>query len=267
MSGLAARFVLVCYPPWFRERYGEELAALVQDLGGGPGVVMDLALGAARAWVRPALAGDGEARVRRRLQATLATTWVAWCVGISSMPVLDRLLLDPPSPGTPQSVRTLMGLAGWLVVAGCVVAAAAAALLALRVLMPTRDRRLLLPLLPGGVLVGAEVAGALLLAQPHRLSAGFLAGVLVWLIGLGAMVLAVAAGPVVTLRRARPPVAVMRRPVLLAGVVAVLLGAVAVVDGIATAMADRTLLTLAGVAVGAGAALCATFSVARACRH
>ncbi|WP_433445065.1 hypothetical protein [Nonomuraea sp. CA-141351] len=267
MSGLAARVVLVCYPPWFRERYGEELAALVEDLGGGPGVVVDLALGAARAWLRPALAGDEEARVRRRLQATLATTWVAWCVGISSVPLLDRLLLDPPTPGTPQPVRTLVGLAGWLAVAGCVVAAAAAALLALRVLVPTRDRRLLAPLLPGGVLMGVEVTGALLLAPPHRMSAGFLAGVLVWLIGLGAMVLAVAAGPVVTLRRAQPPVVVMRRPVLLAGVVAVLLGAVAVVDGIAATMADRTLLTLAAVAVGGVAALCSTFSVTRAFRQ
>ncbi|GAA3252777.1 hypothetical protein [Nonomuraea helvata] len=264
MSALAARAVLACYPPWFRERYGEELAALVEEVGGGSRVVMDLVLGAARAWLRPALAGDGEARARRRLQATLATTWVAWSVGIWSAPALDRLLLDPPSPGTPQQVRTLVGLAGWLAVASCVVAATGAALLALRVLLPARDRRLLAPLLPGALLVGVEVAGALLLAQPHRLSAGFLAGVLMWVIGFGAMVLAVAVGPVVTLRHARPPAVVMRRPVLLAGVVAVLLGAVAVVDGVAAAMAGRTLLTLAGVAVGGVAALCSMFSVARA---
>ncbi|MFI6600882.1 hypothetical protein ACIBHX_31945 [Nonomuraea sp. NPDC050536] len=267
MSGPAARIALACYPPWFRERYGQELAALVEDTGGGPGVVVDLALGATRAWLRPALAGDPDARVRRRLQATLATTWVAWCAGVSSVPVMDRLLLDPPSPGTSHAVRTLVSAAWWLVVAGCAVATAAALLLTLRVLVPARDRRLVVPLLPGGLMVGVEVAGALLLAQPHELSAGFLAGVLVWVLGLGVTVLAIAAGPVVTLRRARPSAAVMRRPVLLAAAVAVLLGAVAVVDGVAAALTVRTPLTLAGVAVGAVAALCSSISVTRALRH
>ncbi|MCA2226263.1 hypothetical protein [Nonomuraea aurantiaca] len=78
MSGLVARVVMACHPPWFRERYGEELAALVEETGGGPRVLLDLAAGAVRAWLRPALSGDPAARVRRRMQATLATTWIAW---------------------------------------------------------------------------------------------------------------------------------------------------------------------------------------------
>ena len=264
MTGLASRVALACYPPWFRERYGEELAALVEDVGGGPRVLLDLAGGATRAWLRPALAGDPDARVRRRLQATLATTWVAWCAGITSVPLLDRLLLDPPQPGTPHAVRALVATAWWLVLAGSAVAGAGALLLTLRILVPARDRRLVRPLLPAALLMAAEAAGVLLLAQPHRLSAGFLAGLLVWVIGLGATVLAVAAGPVVTLRRARPAIAVMRSPVLLAVAVSVLLGAVAVVNGVAAALAGRTPLTLAGVAVCVVAASCSAISVARA---
>ncbi|MEV4110318.1 hypothetical protein [Nonomuraea sp. NPDC049695] len=266
MSGLVARVALACYPPWFRERYGKELAALVEDVGGGPRALLDLAGAATLAWLRPALAGAPDARLRRRLQATLATTWVAWCAGISSVPLLDRLLLDPPQPGTPHAVRVLVSAAWWLVLAGCAVAGTGALQLTLRVLLPARDRRLVRPLLPAGLLVGVEAAGAVLLAQPHRLSPGFLAGLLTWVAGLGAMVLALAVGPVVTLRRARPPVAVMRRPVLLAAAVAVLLGAVAVVDAVAAAMAGRTPLTLAGVAIGVGAALCSAVSVTRALR-
>ncbi|WP_214323837.1 hypothetical protein [Nonomuraea sediminis] len=262
MSGPAVRVALACYPPWFRERYGDELEALVEDTGGGPGVMLDLAVGATRAWLRPALGDQG-----RRAQATLATTWVAWCAGVSSVPVLDRLLLDPPAPGTPDTVRALVSAAWWLVLAGCAVAGAAALLMTLRVLVPARDRRLVVPLLPGGVLAGVEVVGALLLARPHQLSAGFLAGVLAWTAGLAATVLAVAAGPVVTLRRARPSVAVMRPPVLLAAAVTVLLCAVAVVNGVAAAMAGRTPVTLAGVAVGAVAALCSSISVTRTLRH
>lgn len=262
MSGPAVRVALACYPPWFRERYGQELAALAEDTGGGPGVVLDLAAGATRAWLRPALVNQG-----RRAQATLATTWVAWCAGVSSLPVLDRSLLDPPAPGTPDTVRALVSAAWWLALAGCAVAGAAALLLTLRVLMPARDRRLVVPLLPGAALVGVEVAGALLLARSHGLSAGFLAGVLAWVAGLGATVLAVAAGPVVTLRRARPSAAVMRRPVLLAAAVAALLCAVAVVDGVAAALAGRTPVALAVVAVGAVAALCSSVSVTRTLRH
>ncbi|GAA3165098.1 hypothetical protein [Nonomuraea roseoviolacea] len=267
MSGLAARVALACYPPWFRERYGQELAALVEDVGGGPRVLLDLAGGATRAWLRPALAGAPEARLRRRLQATLATTWVAWCAGISSVPLLDRLLLDPPPPGTPHAVRVLVSAAWWLALAGCAVAGAGALQLTLRVLVPARDRRLVRPLLPAALLVGVEVAGALLLGQAHRPLAGFLAGLLAWVIGLGAMVLAVAIGPVVTLRRARPAAAVMRPSILPAVAVTVLLGAVAMVDGVAAALAGRTPLTLAGVAIGVGAASCSAISVTRTLRH
>jgi hypothetical protein len=146
------------------------------------------------------------------------------------------------------------------------VAAAAALLLTLSVLVPARDGRLVAPLLPGGVLAGVEAVGALMLAQPQRHAAGFLVGVLVWVGGLGVTGLTAAAGPVVTLRRARPSIAAMRQPVRLAVVVAVLLGAVAVVDGVAAALVERTALTLTVVAAGAMAALCASISVARTLR-
>ncbi|MBN9620136.1 MAG: hypothetical protein J0H43_10470, partial [Actinobacteria bacterium] len=74
---------LRAYPPSFRERYGPELTALVEDLPTTPRNTVDLLVGAARAWLRPRFGADGR---RGRLQATLATTWLAWCAGFLAAP-------------------------------------------------------------------------------------------------------------------------------------------------------------------------------------
>jgi hypothetical protein len=47
------RFLLRLYPKSFRERYGDELLALLEELPATPQVVLDLLAGAVDAHVRP----------------------------------------------------------------------------------------------------------------------------------------------------------------------------------------------------------------------
>src|SRR5690242_7077585 len=112
LAGLAIK----AYPPSFRDRYGDELRALVDDLPSSSRATADLVRGAARAWLRPSLTGP-DAR-RRRLQATLATTWVAWCAGFLAAPAINRALLDPPTHGTTAFVRDMLDVAQALFFSG-----------------------------------------------------------------------------------------------------------------------------------------------------
>ncbi|MGH7705250.1 MAG: hypothetical protein ACRENY_05225 [Candidatus Dormibacteria bacterium] len=47
------RALLALYPADFQRRYGEELLALVDELGVGPRLTLDLLSGAVSAWVGP----------------------------------------------------------------------------------------------------------------------------------------------------------------------------------------------------------------------
>lgn len=53
MNARLARLALALYPLAYRRRYGEEMAALVEDQGASPRAVADLARGAVRAHLRP----------------------------------------------------------------------------------------------------------------------------------------------------------------------------------------------------------------------
>ena len=115
----ARAMALTAYPPWFRERYGDELAALADDHGRSGQATADLAVSAVRDWVRPAFAGSPVEARRLRLLASISTVWVCWCVvAVGTMATL-RLLEDPAAPGL--DVRT----PGW-VLAGHVATAAIA---------------------------------------------------------------------------------------------------------------------------------------------
>ena len=130
----AADLALRAYPPSFRARYGAEMAALVQDVGPSRRTAADLWRGAARAWLRPSFSG-ADAR-RQRLQASVATTWVAWCAGFLVAPAVNRWLLDPPQRGATSGVRTLLDVAQWLWFAGWVAALLGAAPLVARSVLP-----------------------------------------------------------------------------------------------------------------------------------
>jgi MFS family permease len=107
---LFARLAPQAYPPSFRERYGVELTALVEDTGAGPRVLVDLAVGAAKAWLRPVLGVEPDDRVRRRRLASVSTVWVCWCATFVATPALLRALEDPPPTGFDPYAG------GWLVV-------------------------------------------------------------------------------------------------------------------------------------------------------
>jgi hypothetical protein len=80
VSARLARLALALYPLAYRRRYGEEMAALVEDQGSSPRVVADLARGAMRAHLRPepavARSLDGGDRVRLGISAVL----VCWAL-------------------------------------------------------------------------------------------------------------------------------------------------------------------------------------------
>jgi hypothetical protein len=280
------RVLLACYPPSFRERYGAELVALVEDTGAGPRVCWDLAVGAAAAWVRPTFTGEPGERVRLRVQAGLSATWVAWCAGMLAVPVVARALLDPPVPGATGTVRTLVQGA-WLVLsASGVPAAGSVLLLGRRVLLPalrSGRSRVWRPLLPAVALLVLEsvgTGGVWLLRRGHPAmwphpSTAFMAAVLGWLAGLVVLAAVGAAGPPVTLRRAAPPVGVMRLPAVLAIGVTLALTVLAVVQTAAVLLAghdDPWAFGGATIAVvAAGGALVSTRRTVPAlrgtCRH
>ncbi|MET8446305.1 hypothetical protein [Streptomyces sp. NPDC005209] len=110
MIDVAVRLALRAYPPSFRERYGGELEALVEDTGARPSVVADLLFGALRAWLRPVMPDESVERRRRRMQASVATTWVSWCAALYTLPILHFVLSEEPRP-TPDLVRRLLDVA------------------------------------------------------------------------------------------------------------------------------------------------------------
>ena len=236
------------YPPSFRARYGAELAALVEDMGGKQ--AWDLLRGAARAWVRPSFTGADAAR--RRRQATAATVWAAWCAGFLVAPAVDRALLDPPAPGVP---RALLVAGQVLFAIGWVLALAGALPLVLRCLVPAlraREWRAVRPLLPGAVLAAATAAAFGLVAYgAHRAPPGpgspaLVAGLGVSLALLVGSVAAIGLGPAVALGRLAPASRLLRVPAVVSAPLAVVLVALAAVSVAAVAVSGWP---LAGFAV------------------
>jgi hypothetical protein len=74
----AARLALTLYPPAWRDRYGDEVLALLAGSGGGMRAAASLACHAVPAWICPPrhLHADRSARMR----ASLATVLLAWSI-------------------------------------------------------------------------------------------------------------------------------------------------------------------------------------------
>jgi hypothetical protein len=77
-SGRLARLALALYPLAHRRRYGEEMATLVEDSGGSPGVVLDLMRGAARAHLRPEPARAREVGPEERRRLGISSVLLCW---------------------------------------------------------------------------------------------------------------------------------------------------------------------------------------------
>lgn len=238
------RLALRAYPPSFHDRYGAELAALVDDTGTSARVTADLAFGAVRAWMRPTFAGADP--VGGRLRATMSTTWVAWCVGFLIAPAVNRALLDQPTPGATGSVRALLDVAyvaffvGW---AGALLGAAPVVLRQVLPALRSRDWRVLRPMLPALLLGLGEAAGLVAIVTTragvvgHPSTAAY-TGAGIWLAGFIAFIVALGVGPAVSLGRLNPDPVGLRLPTLLTAAVAAALAVATGCSLAAQAIAD-----------------------------
>jgi len=269
-----APWVVRLYPPSFRERYGSELTALVEDLGPNRLVATDLLLGAVIAWLRPAASGQTAERRRRRLQASIATTWVAWCAGFLVAPTVTRMLDDPPVPNMTPLANHLLAISqvSWWI--GGLVLLTATVPLALRSLpaaLRARDRHVIAPLVPAIALCLAELGGvgAILLMRPSsppawsHPSAAFVGTLFAEGIGFFAFVLAAGLGPAISLTRAKPPARHMRLPAVLGTVVAAALAVTTVTSLGAVLLTQAAPLSILAVAVAGVSTLVALTSSTR----
>jgi len=246
-----ARRVLRWYPPSFRARYGSELEALVDAVPGSARTTADLFWGAVRAWLRPVFTGEDAAR--RRLLASISTTWIAWCAGFLVAPAANKALLDPPGTGASMTVRILLSCGSALFVVGCLIALVGVILLLVRAVLPAVRSRAwvaLRPLVPAIVLGVIEAAGILALAvighsnvvtgtQPTMVSSLVLAA---WLAGLAAFLGCLGIGAAVSLQRLEIKASTLHVPALLAVPLALILAAMSACDIMAVILAGDAAL-------------------------
>ena len=91
------RAVLATYPPSFKDRYGLEQRALLEDLG-TKGTTGNLLSGSLRAWLTPSFGERGPQWRRQRLLATASTIWVMWVAAFFGTMTWTRSVGDPPVP-------------------------------------------------------------------------------------------------------------------------------------------------------------------------
>ncbi len=93
------RFILAVYPGRFRNRYGDELATVAADCGGGWRVTFDLAVSAAKARLNPdPITARSEGR-RLRLETTTSTVFALWVWSTVAVALFARAVDDQPVPG------------------------------------------------------------------------------------------------------------------------------------------------------------------------
>jgi hypothetical protein len=169
----AARWALACYPLAFRRRYGDELAALVEDSPARAADVADLLRGAAAAHLRPQAGLARAVAPEDRLRATLAA--VLGCFAVFAVAGLGFAKATEDAPfaaagrahalvGAGHAAVTALGLLAGAALALPVAALALAALRAAR-----QDPRLRRPLGAAAGLVAAVAAltAGLVLAAHH----------------------------------------------------------------------------------------------------
>lgn len=266
MIDMAGRLALRAYPPSFRERYGRELEALVEDTGGGPSVVADLLVGALKAWLHPVMPdGSAEGR-RRRMQASVATTWVTWCAALYALPVLSFIVSEEPWP-TPGSVRRLLDVAQYAMYgAGLILLVGALALLAESSrngsLAAWRPLVVLIPTLPTWVIAPLLLMFASI--DPFSYWVGALA-----VLGPAVSLIFLAVTPAVVVTRCRPSARVLRLLALCSVAVALAVtttgvACVAVVTGLVMNTGDAAqLVTMPVVAVTVAVSAAALVSSGR----
>lgn len=169
MSARLARLALALYPLAYRRRYGEEMAALVEDAGPSPRVVADLLRGAVSAHLRPAPGMARELGPDDRLRLGLSSILLCWVLFSAAGLGLYKTTEDHAFTMAADS-HGLLGAAHLAVQLLALVAAAAVALgaaplivIALRQAGERRAVARATALAVGSVLLFAAATGALLL--------------------------------------------------------------------------------------------------------
>jgi hypothetical protein len=97
LTRLPARLALGLYPPAWRDRYGDEILALLDESGGGPVAALSLAAQALPMWICPPRhLYDAEARMRGSVATVLAAWSLLAGVGIVFMQLSQLRGFAPP---------------------------------------------------------------------------------------------------------------------------------------------------------------------------
>jgi hypothetical protein len=177
--------VLALYPLAWRERYGEELAALLEDDPPGARALVDLARGALLAHLRRGPRPAAHQQMLGSVSAILAA-FIAFCFAGGAF---AKSTENIDKPGVINDTHHVIVLAAWIALGALVLAAAP---LALRALAQARGRPKLralvaAPALAIGVLAATFGLFALLRSKPQH-GFGALDWALLALVGVAAVV-------------------------------------------------------------------------------
>ena len=223
-----ARAALALYPPSWRDRYGDEVLALLEDSGGGPAAAASVAWRALPAWFCPHL-HDRPARMR----SSLATALMSWSMLAGLGLVFAQLtqLQGLTAPGHPV-LRWAYAVYDVTLATSALVAGLGG--LPLWLLMLRRARReqrtrdmvyLLLPMLAPAAYLGALIVTVRLVGGANGVSQGWFGAVT--LAGFAAAATA-AAGPGLAMRRLQPRGPALRLAATAAGLSAAVMAVAAV---------------------------------------
>ncbi|HUD36500.1 MAG TPA: hypothetical protein VMR14_06370 [Streptosporangiaceae bacterium] len=232
-----ARAALRLYPPAWRQRYGDEVLALIDDSGGGWAAALGLAAQAPPMWVWPPRhLHDPDARMR----ASIATVLAAWSflTGLALVFVQFTQQQGFAPPAHPVVAWSYAAFDAALGASVLVIIAGSLPLWLVLLRRARRERRrrdlafLLLPVVVPTAYLVAAFATVRLVHHPEASGPWWFIGFTI--AGFAAAAVA-AAGPIVTLRRLRPGGWTVRLAVRAAGVAAVTVAAAGLASGLAAA--------------------------------
>jgi hypothetical protein len=142
------RLILAAYPARFRDRYGDELATVVADCGGGWRVTFDLAVSAVKARLNPGPITSGTDGRRLRLETTTSTVFALWVWSAVAVGLFARAVDDQPVPGLRSWGWSAYAVGNVIFELSAAVALIAGFAFWLRVVVPALRTRSLTALMP-----------------------------------------------------------------------------------------------------------------------
>jgi hypothetical protein len=240
------RAVLATYPPRFKERYGPEQRALLEDIG-TKGTTANLAAGSIRAWLNPSFGERGPHWRNQRLLATASTIWVMWVAAFFGTMTWTRSVGDPPVPLTQTGWGgQLVQISDFAFMVGVIAIALLVITMFVSVVVRVRTAgtwRELMPLIPFGVMLVVVAGSAFALSQirwssvvlaspeyaryPQTFPTWFVVLVLLWLALLIPLIATAVTGPVRVLRRVGVRPELLRVGLIVAAIPVLCLGVIA----------------------------------------